>query len=171
MSSERQEAFNGLVDIQDSSVIHGMMVPLSKPSAQATNEFVDQRRWNVGGDHVFIQKPLLEVPDVAGRLPETINIKIHIEQVPQERLPRLSQMREPLDEGFRRRLEDFAEGLFIRRVCRISSEEVLFVHAGDFKLKTGSRKLTRLLPEPTPDTLLARRNGMKSPILGNDAVA
>src|SRR5258708_35714025 len=107
MNGEGQEIFDGLTDIQDGSRVHGMLIPLSISGPQVANEFTDQRRGNTRGGHLFIQEPLLKIPNVAGGLAEAVDIELSVEEAPQKRFPRTGQMREPLGKSLRRRFKDF----------------------------------------------------------------
>ena len=143
MSGEAQEALDGLADVQDGSGVPGSVVPLSESGTQITNKFVDQRRRKVGGVDIFVQEPLLEIPDVAGGLAKAVDIEVPIQEAPQERFPGGGQVWESLCQGSRRPFEDFAERLW--RVRGISAKEIPFVHASDLNEETGGGELTRLL--------------------------
>jgi len=129
MSGEAQEALDGLADVHDGSGVHGSVVPLSESRTQITNKFVDQRRRKVGGVGIFVQEPLLEIPDVAGGLAKAVDIEVPIQEAPQERFPGGGQVWESLGQGSRRPFEDFAERLW--GVGGIGAKEIFFVHAND----------------------------------------
>ena len=144
MSGKGQEAFNGLAHIQDGSGVHGGVVPFSKSVPQVTSEFIDQRRRKIGGVYIFVEEPLLKIPDVADGLAEAVDVEIEVNQMPQKRFPAGRQAWEPLLKGLGQAFQDFTKRVFVGRIGRMRPETVL-VHERDLKLARRQARIKKIV--------------------------